>query len=269
MEKEVDRIAAFALRERETAHVYFESLEVNPRVDRGPSESQWSLCPRGRRGAWVARDDFILIVCGASSTVLQRSRMSKGPQETVAEGEAGKGPGLPKEPGGEAEAVAQPKPGLRKRVPEEELGLCTGELYWLKGAEPVPAIRVRDCKDGRADRGTWRYLRVEGWGLQREDLLASLRRVDISFLSMKEEHVIEALAVSETDERYGGFRRVSHRAEGAMVQSIVTVGRFLGIPCLGLRRILNSSCTQKATTHFRSVSLLFRPLFYSVVSSFS
>ena len=37
-----------------------------------------------------------------------------------------------------------------RAVPQEESGLHGEESYWSEGAQPAEAIRVRDCKDGRA-----------------------------------------------------------------------------------------------------------------------
>jgi hypothetical protein len=89
--------------------------------------------------------------CGASSAVLQRSWMSKDTQEKVAGGEAVKGQGLPSEPGGSAEAVAQPKQGLLERVSEEESGLHGEKSNSSERTQSAQTIRIRDCKDGRAN----------------------------------------------------------------------------------------------------------------------
>ena len=70
--------------------------------------------------------------------------------------------------------MAQPKQGLLEEVPEEESGLHGEKSYSSEGAQPAEAIRVRDCKDGRA-KGKNRYpigplpacAFLQPWGLQR------------------------------------------------------------------------------------------------------
>jgi len=72
-----------------------------------------------------------------------------------------------------------------------ELGVISGDCRWV--------WKDRDCKE----RTCWPL--GEGW---------------YKLLRMKEELCIEDLAVSEIGERYGAFRIVSPRADGAMVKSI-------------------------------------------------
>src|SRR4030042_210890 len=201
---------------------------------------------------------------GAASAVLPRTGMSKDPQEEVAEGEAVKGQRLPSEPGGSAEAVAQPKQGLLARVPEEESGLHGGKSYSSEGAQSASAIRVRDCKDGRAngqkrdqigalpagaswqpggckdgraDRGDWCYFGgLRYWGgrgvIAKRGLARLWRRIVISFPRMKEGPGMEELAVSAIGERYGAFRIVSPRADAAMIKSIRKYGQISPVVCV-------------------------------------
>jgi len=151
-----------------------------------------------------------------------------------------KGQRLPGEPGFGSEAVAEPKQGLLEAVPQEESSLHREKSYWSKRAQPAEAIRVRDCKDGRAKgkplipSGRYRLVPLCNPGIAKMDeLIVELElfrglwfwgvkvviakrglaglwmRVGISFLRMKEPCSIEEIAVSEIGEKYGVYRIVS------------------------------------------------------------
>jgi ParB/RepB/Spo0J family partition protein len=58
------------------------------------------------------------------------------------------------------------------------------------------------------------------------------RRGVINFLRMKESFCIEEIAVSEIGEKYGVYRIVSPRADGAMVKSIRKYGQISPVVCV-------------------------------------
>ena len=98
-------------------------------------------------------------------------------------------------------------------------------------------IGVRDCKDGRADRGTECYFKRLLYGgtrvvIAKRGLARIWMKVVISFLRMKEQLCIEEIAVSEIGERYGVFRIMSPRADAAMVKSIQKYGQISPVVCV-------------------------------------
>ena len=90
-------------------------------------------------------------------------------------------------------------------------------------------------------------------------------RVGISFLRMKEELCIEDLAVSEIGERYGAFRIVSPRADGAMVKSIRKYGQISPVVCVrtgggyelidGFKRIRACRRLDKTTLRVKTIEV--------------
>ena len=133
--------------------------------------------------------------------------------------------------------MAEPELGLLEAVPQEESNLYRGESYGSEGSQPAQAIRVKDCKDGRADRGTECYFKRLLYGgtrvvIAKRGLARIWMKVVISFLRMKEQLCIEEIAVSEIGERYGVFRIMSPRADAAMVKSIQKYGQISLVVCV-------------------------------------